>query len=245
MLEGGPGCRGRTRCARLVGVSPWWISLGALAGLGAVQVLLPHLIKQVQLGSLARRARGRLILSYDDGPWAGLTPAVLDLLRARGARASFFLIGSKVEAEPQLAARLAAEGHEVGSHSSRHPHPWRTDPVRLGLDLARGHRQLTAAGLQPTGYRPQYGKVVGTTWLWSLLRGQPLRWWTHDSGDSRGERDPAAVVERVRASGGGVVLLHDGVGEGARAEFVLRTTEALLDLAEEQGWPVGGFELLD
>lgn len=218
-----------------------WI-VGVLA---AVQVVGPHLWKQVQLAGLRQRARGRLVLTYDDGPWEGLTPRVLEVLRERGARASFFLIGSKVEAEPELATRLGAEGHEVGSHSSRHPHPWRTEPVRLGLDVARGHRQLLAAGLQPTGYRPQYGKVVGTTWLWSLLRGQPLRWWTHDSGDSQGQRDPAGVVARVRASGGGVVLLHDGVGEGDRARFVVETTAALLDLAEEQGWQVGGFEVLE
>lgn len=219
--------------------------LAALAGLVLLQVVIPHLLKQAQLRSLARRSRGRLVLSYDDGPWEGLTPRVLEALGERGARASFFLIGSKVEAEPALAARIAAEGHEVGSHSSRHPHPWRSDPVSLGLDLARGHRQLLAAGLQPTGYRPQYGKVVGTTWLWSLLRGQPLRWWTVDSGDSQGERDPARVVERVRRAGGGVVLLHDGLGTGDRAAFVVDTTVALLDLAREEGWVVGGFEVLE
>ena len=86
----------------------------------------------------------------------------------------------------------------MGSHSSRHPHPWRSDPVSLGLDLARGHRQLEAAGLRPAGYRPQYGKVVASTWLWSLLRRQPLRWWTVDSGVNQGEPGPGRVVGRGR-----------------------------------------------
>jgi hypothetical protein len=65
-----------------------------------------------------------------------------------------------------------------------------------------------------------------------------------DSCDSQGERDPARVVERVWRAGGGVVLLHDGLGTGDRAAFVVDTTVALLDLAREEGWVVGGFEVL-
>lgn len=65
--------------------------------------------------------RKELVLTFDDGPWPGTTPKVLDALKAECVRATFFLLGKNAEAAPALARRTLAEGHTIGHHSYAHP----------------------------------------------------------------------------------------------------------------------------
>jgi peptidoglycan-N-acetylglucosamine deacetylase len=62
-----------------------------------------------------------LAMTFDDGPSAEYTPRLLDLLKARHLKATFFLVGKNVEAHPDLVRRIIAEGHEVGNHTWDHP----------------------------------------------------------------------------------------------------------------------------
>ena len=81
---------------------------------------------QIRLGAYVRtlcrnRAAGRVVaLTFDDGPDPEMTPRVLDLLRERGVRATFFLVGAKAERHPELVRRIAAEGHDTGIHTWEH-----------------------------------------------------------------------------------------------------------------------------
>lgn len=68
----------------------------------------------------ARRAGRRVALTFDDGPDPQRTPAVLDLLARQGVRATFFVVGARAEAHPELVRRMVAEGHVVGNHSYTH-----------------------------------------------------------------------------------------------------------------------------
>jgi peptidoglycan-N-acetylglucosamine deacetylase len=91
--------------------------------------LLQWLPKAVVLTSESVRDK-TIYLTFDDGPNPGHTPALLDLLRAHDARASFFVIGREAQKHPQLMERIVAEGHALGNHSYTHP-------VFNGLPLAR------------------------------------------------------------------------------------------------------------
>jgi peptidoglycan/xylan/chitin deacetylase (PgdA/CDA1 family) len=62
-----------------------------------------------------------LVLTFDDGPWPGTTPKVLDALKAECVRATFFLLGKNAEPHAELARRALAEGHSIGHHTSSHP----------------------------------------------------------------------------------------------------------------------------
>src|SRR5471030_632594 len=66
-------------------------------------------------------ARKELVLTFDDGPWPGTTPKVLDALKHECVRATFFLLGRNVEAHPEIARRELAEGHSFGHHTFSHP----------------------------------------------------------------------------------------------------------------------------
>jgi cellulose synthase/poly-beta-1,6-N-acetylglucosamine synthase-like glycosyltransferase/peptidoglycan/xylan/chitin deacetylase (PgdA/CDA1 family) len=65
--------------------------------------------------------RGKLALTFDDGPDPDWTPKILDILKAKGVHASFFIIGENAEANPDIVQRLVAEGHDVGNHTFTHP----------------------------------------------------------------------------------------------------------------------------
>jgi peptidoglycan/xylan/chitin deacetylase (PgdA/CDA1 family) len=91
----------------------------------------------------------RLALTFDDGP-SEWTEPILDLLAARGARGTFFVIGSQVERRPELLARMLAEGHEVGNHSWSHPHLARDcDDEQVRVELSRTNDVLASVLGEP------------------------------------------------------------------------------------------------
>ena len=102
-------------------------------------------------------------LTFDDGPDPDHAPAFLDELRRLGIVATFFVVGHRARAHPELVRRARDEGHAVGSHSDTHPDPW-TLPLRaLSRDYRRGRRAAEAAlGRRVPRFRPPKGYVDGT-----------------------------------------------------------------------------------
>ena len=203
---------------------------------------LPPLIARRRQEHLLRNqcfAARSLVLTYDDGPGPDLTPRLLDLLESRGVKATFFLAGFRAVKHSQIVDLVAAAGHEIGCHSHEHLNSWYTWPWRGVGDITSGYETL-AKWVPPDGpYRPPHGKMTPMTWAAIRRRRASLAWWTISAGDVE---DPlpqvgGAAVEALKA-GGGVVLLHDFDRGPERAEFVLSSTELLLDTAEEQGWTV-------
>jgi len=151
-------------------------------------------------------------LTFDDGPHPEGTPALLDLLGAANARAIFFLVGEQVERWPELARRIAADGHEVALHGYRHRNQLRVPPPALARDLDRGAELiLEATGRAPALYRPPYG-IFSPPGL-AIVRGrgwEPLLWsrWGHDW---RRFASPERIARELTADlgEGDVLLLHD------------------------------------
>jgi peptidoglycan/xylan/chitin deacetylase (PgdA/CDA1 family) len=154
-------------------------------------------------------APGRLLcLTFDDGP-SPSTPAVLDVLRAHSARATFFVLGESIEGREEVLARTLAEGHEVGNHTYSHPHAMELDDAELAHDIARCQRLL---GGSPTLFRPPYGEDPLRCSRVAAERGIPTTvLWSVDPRDFL-ERDPDAIAGAILAgaSPGAIVDLHDG-----------------------------------
>ena len=99
-----------------------------------------------------------MALTFDDGPDPASTPAFLDLLAARRLHATFFLLGSMVARAPQLAAEIAAAGHEIAVHGWDHRYTILRGPGAVFSDLARASDAVSGAtGARPRFFRPPYG----------------------------------------------------------------------------------------
>lgn len=153
-----------------------------------------------------------IALTFDDGPDPAHTPAVLDRLRAHGARATFFVVGHRAEAHPALLSRIAEEGHEIGHHSWAHAPPQETSALSL-LSEARRTSELVerVAGKRPSLFRPPHGKLTPAKLLglWGL--GQTVVLWNRDPKDfARGAVAPIRRwFEEEPLAGGDILLLHD------------------------------------
>lgn len=213
------------------------LAAGACALVAAVWFgpMALRVVGQRRLAAECRRERA-LVLTYDDGPGEVTTRRLLDLLAAHGARASFFLLGRNAERHAELADAAVRAGHEVGSHSYRHVHPWKSLPWDPPRDVAAGLRSLSRWIRPGALFRPPHGKLTLASWVAARCGGARLAWWTRDSRDSW-ERLPAPedVVAEVRASGGAVVLMHDIDRDAARDAYVLELTERLLEMARAEG----------
>ncbi|HEX2252352.1 MAG TPA: polysaccharide deacetylase family protein [Thermoanaerobaculia bacterium] len=161
----------------------------------------------------AAAARGEVALTFDDGPDPRVTPAVLDLLAAHGARASFFLIGRRAEAHPALVAEIVQRGHRVENHTYRHWNGFALHgPWAMRREVARAQRRLTAlAGRAPTWFRTPAG--MRSPVLPGVLAGcgLALATWTRRGLDTV-DGSPQRVARRLtaRLAAGDVLLLHDG-----------------------------------
>ncbi len=171
-------------------------------------------------------------LTYDDGPDPETTPALLDLLRDRGAKATFFLIGDRVREHPDLARRIVDEGHAIGNHSQAHG-LWTNfySPARLRRELEACQDTIEeATGVRPALYRPPFGLVNHAVQPTIRALDLELLGWTVRSWDTIGwsvERITKRIGRRLSARD--IVLLHDG---GQDRERVLALTSNLIALAE-------------
>ena len=165
------------------------------------------------LGVEDRTASGSgYALTFDDGPHAQGTPAVLEILAATGVRATFFLVGEQVRRNPGLAGEILAAGHEVALHCDRHRNLLRLAPWQVRADIARAQATIEdATGGSPSLYRPPYG-VLNATAL-RLARGHGWRTllWSQWGRDWEARATPESIATRVTAGAGegSVLLLHD------------------------------------
>ncbi|HEX4305987.1 MAG TPA: polysaccharide deacetylase family protein [Solirubrobacterales bacterium] len=174
-------------------------------------------------------------LTFDDGPHPQGTPAVLEILRDRGQRATFFLAGEQVERRPALAAEIVAAGHRVELHCHRHRNQLRLTPRALIDDAERARAAIEeATGQAIADYRPPYGIFSGAGLRAIRSRGwRPVLW-------SRWGRDwtrwaTARSITRKATDGirpGDIVLLHDADIYSARNSWE-RTASALPRICDE------------
>jgi peptidoglycan/xylan/chitin deacetylase (PgdA/CDA1 family) len=177
---------------------------------------------------------GAVALTFDDGPHLHGTPATLEVLRAVGVRATFFLVGEQVERHPAIAAEITAAGHDVGLHCHRHRNLLRLTPRQVDEDLLRAEAAIAAAtGVTPRLYRPPYGILTTAALLHARRHMFGALLWTRWGRDWRARATPAtiAVDAAVGLHGGEVILLHDADHYSAPGSWE-RTVAALPAIVE-------------
>lgn len=188
------------------------------------------------------KAEREIALTFDDGPHPVYTPRLLDLLKAHGAHATFFVVGANAEKHPDIVLRMHEEGHDIGIHNYVHRSNWVMGPISVKRHVVRtGDIVESITGMRPKYYRPPWGIVnvfdfvgrgkpqivlwtalfgdwklkVGAERLYGLIKSklQPgAVLLLHDRGDTFGA-DPDAPANTIAAVGR---ILEDGRREGLR-----------------------------
>jgi peptidoglycan/xylan/chitin deacetylase (PgdA/CDA1 family) len=184
---------------------------------------------------------GTIALTYDDGPDRVWTPRVLAALRRGGARATFFVQARRAAAHPELLEAMAEEGHEVGFHCLDHVRHSERSANAVAADLKIGVDLLAGLGVEPRAWRAPWGVETEATRALAGRNGLRLWGWNVDTHDWRGDAAGAmfdALAAQGGLRGGDVILMHDGLGPGARREGCVETvalTEMVLARAERSG----------
>jgi peptidoglycan/xylan/chitin deacetylase (PgdA/CDA1 family) len=168
-------------------------------------------------------------LTFDDGPHARGTPAMLAELERRRATATFFLVGEQVRLRPALANEIAAAGHEVAIHGDRHTLLLRRTVRAVADDLDRAVATIAdATGVVPTLYRPPYGVFSSGALAHVRSRGWRPLLWSRWGRDWERRATPQSIARRATRGlrPGDVVLLHDS--DAYSSEDSWRKTAAAL-----------------
>jgi peptidoglycan/xylan/chitin deacetylase (PgdA/CDA1 family) len=192
------------------------------------------------LSRLPRAAarRGELAITIDDGPDPEVTPRVLEVLKERGVRATFFCIGERVRKCAELARETAARGHDLENHSDRHLHRFSLlGPGGMTAEIEGAQEVIgRAAGRRPEFFRAPAG--LRNPFLDPVLSrlGLRLASWTRRGFDTV-DSSAQAVLARLTAhlAAGDILLLHDGhsARTAAGVPVILEVLPRLLDAVSE------------
>lgn len=147
-------------------------------------------------------------LTFDDGPSAGKTERIVQALAQTDARATFFMVGTNIPAQPQTVWQVASRGNEIGNHSYNHPDFTKVPFARVQAELNDTDQAIASiTGEPPTLIRPTYGSVNA---ILQNSVNRPLILWNIDPEDWR-TRNTRATVDHVMAhvTDGSIVLMHD------------------------------------
>lgn len=185
------------------------------------------------LEKMAQGAPTRLVaLTFDDGPHPSITPRLLDLLQAHGAKGTFFVLGSRAESYPELLERMVREGHEVGNHSWSHKSLVRLGPTAARADLQRAAATIEACTNQPCRLvRPPYGHTNAEIRAMIHRSGWAHIMWDADSRDWQLSDANQMLARILRKTSPGAVLLFHDIHPG-----VLRVLPVLLPALRQCGY---------
>ena len=174
-------------------------------------------------------------LTFDDGPDPAQTPALLEALAALDVKATFFVVGAGVDANPDVCRQIVAGGHELGNHTYNHRYLPLARSASVARELADTDRAILAAtGVTPTLARPPWGARRLSTMRTFARHAKRLVLWDVNSFDWRGA--PAAeVAQRVldRARPGSIVLMHDARAGG---EVTIEAVRLLVPALRARGF---------
>jgi peptidoglycan/xylan/chitin deacetylase (PgdA/CDA1 family) len=227
--------RAGTRAAAVLGAAALADALPSVAAVRWLRLaVLP--------GVTGLGADRHVAMTIDDGPDPATTPRFLELLAAADVRATFFVLGERLQRRPEFAQELIAAGHDIGVHGWIHRAHLLRLPTEVVSDLTRAHHYVAdLTGRRPRFWRPPRGIPTSTGLAAARGLGMTAVLWSADGRDWRPDATAAGVAARIlrQVDAGGVILLHDGAGPDGMSGAALGALPAIVEACWQRGWAVG------
>lgn len=155
---------------------------------------------------------GAMALTYDDGPHTTFTPQLLEILKNADAKATFFMLGTQVDLNPEIAKTVAEAGHEIANHSYSHRDMNKMTTEQIRDEIKRTQDVIQAAtGVRPTLFRPPYGNFNKKVIEVCEEEGLEIVTWSIDPRDWDAKQTSDSVKDKIlkQAAPGAIVCIHD------------------------------------
>ena len=158
-----------------------------------------------------------LYLTFDDGPTPDLTSWILDLLKEKEIKASFFCVGSNAKKYPELMNRMVQEGHVIGNHTMKHENGNKTSKEDYLNSI-----QEAAKYIDSNLFRPPYGRLP-VPYVSSIRKEYEIIMWTWLSYDfdENVSVDEILIKSQKQIKGGDILVLHDNLKIEAKIKELL------------------------
>lgn len=184
----------------------------------------------------SKTGAARIALTFDDGPHPRYTPLILDILEEFEIKATFFAVGSNVEAYPELVKRIATEGHELGNHTYQHNHVAKMSMEDLTNDINLCNDAIERiTGNRPRYFRPPEGVCTNNVQEICSATNTTIVMWSVDTRDWA-HTPISEIFQNVRRNtqNGSIILMHDFIGKNSPTPQALRQIiPMLLELGYE------------
>lgn len=188
----------------------------------------------------------KLYLTFDDGPHPVYTPGLLDILKKRGVKATFFLLGKNAAAYPDIVKRIYKEGHTIGSHTENHSRLAWSSNERIINEIDRGGEIIQEiTGEIPLFFRPPFASRDHRVFRAARNRGLTLTMWSLDTYDwsNPGVEIILARINR-HVQPGDILLFHDSSENPLETDRsqTLASVETLIEQYIKQGYEFSSLE---
>ncbi len=196
-------------------------------------------LEMVWRGSIHKK---EVALTFDDGPSPKTTEKILKILKDKGIRATFFVIGKNAERFPKLLKEISEQGNEIGNHSYSHPNSLLLSPSKLRKELSKTDKIITKiTGKKPKFFRPPSGSFgYNLSFIAASLKYTMVLWWI-DTYDWK-EPGKKKVMEIIKnhLTNGAIILMHEN------HKTTLEALPNVIDYIESKGYKLVTLsELLD
>jgi peptidoglycan/xylan/chitin deacetylase (PgdA/CDA1 family) len=180
----------------------------------------------------------KVALTFDDGPDVRFTPAILDILKENGVKATFFVLGKRASDNPELIKRMAREGHIVGNHSYDHASLPKLPVSRFQEEIESTQRILeNLIGYAPKLIRPPYGAINEEQVKWVSEHHYMIVNWNVDSLDWKQLSSEQVLSNIIGHTGpGSIILQHSGGGDKQDLSGTVKALPAIINKLKANGY---------
>lgn len=179
----------------------------------------------------------QIALTFDDVP-AAFTHKILDVLKKYDVKATFFVVGNRAEAHPEIVKRIVREGHLIGNHSYNHPLMTRLSMESFKRQIMRTDQILyRLTGYHPKYIRPPYGEINERELRWVGQQGHIIVNWDVDSQDWRGisaQRVYSNILNYTQP--GSIILQHASGNANGVLQGTLSALPRVIEKLESEGY---------